>query len=245
MSNISSGQFEYELIGNGKTNIVFLNGFRIKYNSWDMIYPTLAKKHKVLLFNRLGVGSSCRARIKQTGNVVVEEMHAFLSNIGIRPPYLFVAHSLGGLYANLFARTYPDIVSGVVFVDASNPDEIAEQRRLETPFILRSINNGIKKLEKVFDKYRFSEDEAIEETVTQFKNTAPFPDIPVAVVSGTKKMPFVPQQAFEIHQRYQTELLGLSTLSKQYICNESGHFPQITEPEKLISAIVETANKIV
>jgi len=144
---------------------------------------------------------------------------------------------------NLYARTYPNNVSGVVLIDAPHPSEIAEQRCFKAPLILRMINEGVKRIEKMFDKFKYSEDECIEETVSQIENSVSFPNLPVAVLSGTKKMPFVPQAAFENHLRYQAELLYLSNNSKQYICCESGHFPQITEPEIVINTIIETAGE--
>jgi hypothetical protein len=70
--------------------------------------------------------------------------------------------------------------------------------------ILNTINNGLKIIEKLFDKFKYSEDECdecIEETAAQIKSAGKFPHIPIAVVSGTKKMSLVPEKAFEIHQR--------------------------------------------
>ncbi len=244
VQNIDDGQFEYNLIGNGKQNVVFINGFRMKFDSWNKVYPNIAENYSVLLFNRHGVGSSSKATIKQTGNVVVNEIHTFLSKLEIKPPYLFVAHSLGGIYANLFIRTYPNEVSGVVFVDAPHPSEIVELRAFRSPLILRAINEGIKSIERMFDKFKYSEDECIEETVSQIQGAGSFPNVPVTVLSGTKKMPFVPPEAFDIHLRYQRKLLVLSKHSRQYFCNKSSHFPQITEPEIVIEAIMETAGEV-
>ena len=241
MPNIDNGYFEYSLTGTGENCIVFMNGFRIKFDSWDRVCGKIPGNYSMLLFNRLGVGSSLKATTKQTGSVVVTEIHEFLSKIQIKPPYLLVAHSLGGIYANLYARTFPNDVSGVVFVEAPHPSEIALQRNFKPPVILRAINDGIKRFEKIFDRFKYSEDECIEETVLQVQNSGSFPNVPVTVVSGTKRMPFVPQEAFDTHLRFQVMLLNLSEHSKQWKCNESGHFPQLTEPDVVANAITETA----
>ena len=243
MSHINQNQLEYKLIGNGEQNVVFLNGFRMNFDSWNQVYTDISKSHRVLLFNRHGVGKSSKAALQQTGRVVVEEIHNLLSKLTIRPPFLLVAHSLGGIFANLFARTYPNDVSGVVFIDAPHPLEVAEQNRFKPPLIVRALNDGLKYFERLFDRLKYSEDECIEVTVNQIQNSAPFPNVPIAVISGTKKMPFVPEKAFKVHQRYQSELLGLSKHSRQYLCNESGHYPQVTEPDIVISAIIDTANE--
>ena len=43
---------------------------------------------------------------------------------GHEPPYVLVGHSLGGLYMELFARTHPDEVAGLVLVDASTAGQV-------------------------------------------------------------------------------------------------------------------------
>jgi pimeloyl-ACP methyl ester carboxylesterase len=233
---------EYQLIGKGAINIVFLNGFRIQFNTWDKVYPELAAENSVFLFNRRGVGKSSKATIAQDGMAVICEMHSLFSNLSLTSPYVLVAHSLGGIFANLYTRIYPNQVAGVVFVDSPHPSEIAQQKRINLPIVFSATNNGIKTIEKLFDKLKYSEDECIEKTLSQIGRPSNFPDIPIGVVSGTKKMPFVPEKAFEIHQRYQKKMLGLSSKSTHYICHESGHFPQITEPKRVIAAIRDTLN---
>ncbi len=36
---------------------------------------------------------------------------------GVRPPYVLVAHSLGGLFSRLYAQLHPGQVAGLVLVD--------------------------------------------------------------------------------------------------------------------------------
>lgn len=223
---------EYYRIENGGINIVFLNGFRMPYKTWDKVYPKLASEYSVLLFNRRGVGASSKANKHQDGKEIINEMRSFFLNLGLKPPYLLVAHSLGGIFANLYARVYPDEVSGVVFVDSPHPSEIIEQKTINPPIILSIINNSLKAVEKLFDKFKYSEDEYIKETINQIESAGSFSDIPIGVVSGTKKMPFVPEQAFDIHQRYQKKMLDLSPKSAHFICKESGHFPKLQSQKR-------------
>ena len=46
------------------------------------------------------------------------ELHALLQAAEIPGPYVLAGHSLGGLFARLYASTYPDEVVGLVLVDA-------------------------------------------------------------------------------------------------------------------------------
>ena len=243
MSTNNNVHLEHQRIGNGATNIVFLNGFRMRFDTWNKVYPELTPENSVILFNRRGVGASSKATEAQDGNTVISEIRSLFSNLILNPPYVLVAHSLGGLFANLYARAYPNEVAGIVFVDAPHPSEVAEQKKNSPPLVVNAINEGVKAIEKLFDKYKYSEDECIEETIAQITTAGHFPNIPIAVVSGTKKMPFVPEKAFEIHQNCQTKLLSLSSKSTHYFCHESGHFPQITEPGKVVTAIRNTLNE--
>ena len=50
------------------------------------------------------------------------ELHALLGEAGVKPPYVLVGASLGGMNAQLFAVRHPGEVAGVVLVDSLHPD---------------------------------------------------------------------------------------------------------------------------
>ena len=54
----------------------------------------------------------------RTAPEVVEELHQVLQAAGQPGPYVLAGHSLGGLFARLYASTYPEEVVGMVLVDA-------------------------------------------------------------------------------------------------------------------------------
>ena len=230
--------FEYKYIKNdNKETLIFFNGFRIEYKTWKSIYSELEKEYSLALFNRRGVGKSQKASSEQDAKNVVREIHEFILALNVQPPYTLVAHSLGGVFANMYARSYPEEIKSVIFVESSNPDEIIEQKKFHQPLVLNLLNKGIKKIEKLFDPLRYSEDEVIAQSISQINSANEFPNIPVVVITGVKNMPFVPKEPFNIHLKYQEKLLELSDNSKQYFCSKSGHFPQITEPKKVVEII--------
>jgi len=53
---------------------------------------------------------------------VVIDLHRALHKSGVKPPYVLVGHSLGGLFVREFALRYPTEVVGLVLVDASHED---------------------------------------------------------------------------------------------------------------------------
>lgn len=54
----------------------------------------------------------------RTAQEVVEDLHALLAAAQVPGPYLLIGHSAGSMFVQLYARTYPDQVVGVV---AMNP----------------------------------------------------------------------------------------------------------------------------
>lgn len=61
-------------------------------------------------------------------NIAVE-LHTLLQNLPCSSKVTLLAHSQGGLYAQQFARMYPDMVSGIVFVDPLSAKDKLEKSR--------------------------------------------------------------------------------------------------------------------
>lgn len=239
-AGVEKHPYEYLSVSDDGPEIVFINGYRMHFRSWDRVYPRLNGRYSTLLFNRLGTGKSCKAKSPQDAHAIVEDIHRLTClTLNKKSPYILVAHSLGGLYANLYARRYRSEVAGVVFVDCPHPNEIAEQKEFVPPYVVSKLNQVINYCERFFDPYVHSEDQNVKRSVYQIHEAGDFPNIPIAVVSGVKAMPFVPEKALDIHRTYQQKLLNLSSRSQHYCCEKSSHFPQITQPDIVIRAIDE------
>jgi pimeloyl-ACP methyl ester carboxylesterase len=52
----------------------------------------------------------------------VDDLHRLLLAAHVKPPYILVGHSLGGMNIKLYAETYTSQIAGLVFVDASHED---------------------------------------------------------------------------------------------------------------------------
>jgi pimeloyl-ACP methyl ester carboxylesterase len=57
---------------------------------------------------------------------IVYELHTGLAKAEIKPPFVLVGHSLGGLLVRKYAREYPKEVAGLVLVDSSHEDQAAQ-----------------------------------------------------------------------------------------------------------------------
>ena len=93
-----------------------------------MVLPAVAEFTRVCAYDRPGtyasigeddfVSRSDPIAQPRTAPEVVADLHALLQAAEIPGPYVLAAHSLGGLFARLYASTYPDEVVGLVLVDA-------------------------------------------------------------------------------------------------------------------------------
>lgn len=79
---------------------------------WWHIAERLSKQFTVLLYER---GRNI-SKPRSPKNIAVE-LHTLLQNLPCKSKITLLAHSQGGLYAQQFARMYPDMVRGIVFVD--------------------------------------------------------------------------------------------------------------------------------
>lgn len=97
---------------------------------WARVQQALARSARVVIYDRAGYGWSDGAKGPRTGPAVVQELHALLHQAGVPGPYILVGHSLGGMYARLYADLYRDEVAGMVLVDARHENISGQQPAL-------------------------------------------------------------------------------------------------------------------
>lgn len=85
----------------------------------------LARDTRVCRYDRAGMGQSdpppTAAAAPRTAAEVVRDLHALLNAADVPGPYVLVGQSVGGSFVQLYARTYPDEVAGVVAMNAVPP----------------------------------------------------------------------------------------------------------------------------
>ncbi len=89
--------------------------------SWGWEQRAVERFAPVVSYDRAGLGASDAGPMPRDGERLVVELHTALEHAGIRPPYVFVGHSYGGLLARLFTERYPDEIVGAVLVESSYP----------------------------------------------------------------------------------------------------------------------------
>ena len=108
--------------GEGSPTVILDAGGGFTSSSWGWVQPEIAQTTRVCTYDRARWGWSDPSPAGYDALQNAAELHQLLANAGITPPYILAGHSLGGLYARVYARQYPDEVAGLVQVDASHPD---------------------------------------------------------------------------------------------------------------------------
>jgi pimeloyl-ACP methyl ester carboxylesterase len=93
--------------------------------TWAGLQPLLARSARVCAYDRVGFGWSAAASEALSATATVEGLRNLLVAAGEQGPYLLVGHSLGGIYARLFAHRYPDAVAGLVLLDPSHEEMVS------------------------------------------------------------------------------------------------------------------------
>jgi pimeloyl-ACP methyl ester carboxylesterase len=122
-------------VGQGSPTVVLDAGLGAFSLDWGAVQPQIATTTRVCAYDRAGLGWSEPGPRPRSPEQFAGELHTLLTNAGVEGPYVFVAHSISGKTARLFASQHPDDVAGMVLIDArhesvddhSTPEQIAAE----------------------------------------------------------------------------------------------------------------------
>lgn len=108
--------------GSGEPTVVLENGLGDVSTTWSLVQPKVAKFTQVCSYDRAYDGFSDRGPIPWTFHQEVFELHELLGMASIKPPYILVGNSVGGLLNQLYRNIYPNEVAGIVLVHSTHVD---------------------------------------------------------------------------------------------------------------------------
>jgi pimeloyl-ACP methyl ester carboxylesterase len=246
IGNDSVGKFDIggyslyaEIQGEGSPTVIFESGGGNESDVWKLVQPEIAKITRTLSYDRAGLGKSDKSPLPRTSREQVRELRALLDKAEVKPPYIFVANSYGAFISRIFADTYPDEVSGVVFVDGTNeklPEYVFENVSFFKLLLYKLATRS--KPDGSLNEFHKSGREVKEAGKRDGLRNTPVVVLASDVNITAKQFANSPFSGAVSHwMTWQKELAALSDKSKQYIIYGSGHMIHQENPEVVISAI--------
>jgi pimeloyl-ACP methyl ester carboxylesterase len=254
--------------GDGPT-VILETGLTGMSAAWGWVAPVLAESGRVITYDRAGLGWSDAGNRPHDALNTAHRLRRLLEVSGEEGPYILVGHSLGGLFVRMFADLYPDEVVGLVLVDASHPDQSADDSELRdtTARNLKAMRFGpamarlgvlqrSKMLDQTLDGLPPTEKHAASAFLSSVKHMratraeAEAWPATVAQVRGAKPlgdMPLVVLTAgvgnHAAWKTLQADLATLSTIAEHRVVEGASHFTIVTE-KRHAQAIVDAVKHV-
>lgn len=256
--SIDHARIWIERYGKGTPPVILINGAGDNIQqAWGKVLPRIIKITQIIAYDRQGLGKSnpsLNITTPRTAKKVVIQLRRVLQKAHINPPYILVAHSLGGLYLQYFARNYPHEVAGIVMVDGNivpgvllkqihGLTSIRQKRRI--PKLIyeqdqedqRTLQKLLTLKKNIHNKPTVAQSALIEYylenlgkkiSAKQVANSPPLPNVPMAVLVSRK------DPIWHLIQKQ----FALSVSNSIYcVYPNSGHYIQRDDPKAVISAI--------
>jgi pimeloyl-ACP methyl ester carboxylesterase len=108
--------------GRGSPTIILESGLGARMFAWRKVQPVLARRYRVCAYHRAGIGGSSFGPTPRDAVAIVSDLEKLVRRARLKPPYILVGHSLGGLTMRLFARRNLRRTAGLVLVDPAAED---------------------------------------------------------------------------------------------------------------------------
>lgn len=110
-------------LGQGEPTVILEAAQGDSSLDWRGVQKAVAEFTRVCAYDRPGLGWSSPVAKVLTAAQMAENLRQALETAGERGPYVLVGHSIGGVYARVFARKYPEDVAGLVLVDSAHENQ--------------------------------------------------------------------------------------------------------------------------
>jgi abhydrolase domain-containing protein 6 len=236
--------------GSGTAIILLQGGMANAELHWNLIWEHLSSKHRVVAPDLPGFGKSTPFK-NMNWQTLSEWLKAFLDTLEVKNAVI-IGNSFGGTFARAFAGYYPTYVSHLILLDGGGYIRLGFLQRifLASPigkfFIDKQQKAGISKesLEKMMpnihlldkqqqDKwlvgsgiiYQIGRDCILGSTPLDVNS------LPTLIIWGNKDMHSPLKRA--------QSLKGELSSAKLVVLNESGHLPQLDQPDDLVKILNE------
>ncbi len=209
----------------------------------DAAQPTIARTTQVCAYDRPNTrpdGSDRSTEVPQPHDVQqdVDDVVALLGASQLPGPFVFVAHSYGGLIADLLARTRPDLVAGLVMVDPVS--EFLET--LGSP-----AQNAAWERDSMTPPEPGDETVLVADAIARINAAPPLPRVPAIVLSSDKfaSPEVLTPENYTLAQIHEANnMLAAALGTTNVVSNGSGHNMMLYQPKFVADNIIDIVDRV-
>ena len=258
--SLETNKVHLHCIGEGSPIVVFDSGVGGSHLDWVNVQSSAGEFTQACSYDRSGYGWSEMGIKPRTSKRIVNELTEILKKAKKSPPYILVGHSFGGLNMQLFARTNPKDVMGLILIDSIHAEQYKrfEDAGIEIPtvnttrFLLGSKDQVTKGMPEPYKGIAYElvrSDEAVSSMFNELRNmdistkeiatAEKMPDIPITVITHGKQVWDNPmfKNMEEIWLELQTKLSKSTSKGKLLVAKGSGHHIHLEQPKLILDEI--------
>lgn len=228
--------------GSGSPTVILESGLGTGAAGWGFVPERLVEAGvRVCTWDRPGIGNSEPMGLHGAVELA-EHLRSTLDAAGERGRFVIVGHSLGGVYARIFAARFREEIAGIALIDPYLPDvrpielvDVDPALRVEWLAGLEATNRQVATTEDL-------DWGAVEAELA----AASLEGMPLELVFVDQRLRwddrFDPWEA-DLVETWRAMVLGFSANSRLTIAENSTHMIQWDRPELVVAAIVRLADR--
>lgn len=221
--------------GSGSPTVIFEAGAGGDADGWGVVFPETAGTTRACVYNRAGLHRSDPPPSRDRSAAdIADDLALLLAAAGEQPPYVIVAHSLGGVYARVFADRHRGEVAGLVLDDAFNPDLFDAQ--------LAAAPERVRADWQADMAATFRQVEGIEridwERTADELSAAQLGDLPLEAVTAPRHGSGLTEDENRAVEAVRLAAMHrLASVVRVTVAEGSGHFIHLDRPDLIVGAI--------
>lgn len=222
--------------GSGSPTVVLEAGMGMDARSWGSVFPVLSGDGRTCVYSRANRWGS-DPRDEHTVGEAVADLRAALAAAGEEPPFVLVGHSLGDVYARVFAAAHAAETVGLVLVDPFGPDQFRRLIALAPPELAARWQANLDgNIAAVTSTEHLDWPASEAELVAVELGELPVETVVVAQPFATD--PAIPDaDRARLEAAWYGEMAGVSRRARVTLTPGSGHMIQWDRPDLVVAAV--------